>query len=312
MQNSKQVRKAGKSLWWTLLIVLGVFTFLGISLWREWDTIVSYPWQLKWGEIFKMVLMHILALGFMFLAWHYSMRRLVRQEQWRLNFKIFGVSMLARRIPIPIWYVGSRVLLYRDEKVPASIVLTATAFEIALIAWSGILCYVILLPWYTYTQNWPTEIFILIAGLLSILLFIRPSLMVELINLALKALKKNPVQAAITRLDLLIWGTLYLATWFIDGMGLYYMVSAFLESPPAVASIIGVSTVSALIALATMLLPSGFGLKELAMGSMLGAWIPVSAGVVLSFLYRLAQTLVEAAWTVVGQRLPEPEPKYDP
>lgn len=296
---------SAKNSWWTFIIALAVFIFLGLSLRKDWRTILTYHWQLHWADLVIMALFHILAQTSMFLAWHFTMRRLVNQDRWRHNFRIFSVSMLARRIPVPIWYVGSRVYLYREIQVSTSIVLTATVLETALIALSGVVCYVILLPWYTYTTQFPWQILAGIAGVVTLALLIRPALFIELINLVLRWLKKGPITAEISRRDLLLWTILYLSTWFLDGVGLYFAVSAFLAIPPPLPSVIGVSTISALIGLASMALPSGFGLKEIAMGALLGAWIPVTAGIVISIIYRFLQTIIETLWAFIGQRIPE-------
>lgn len=288
---------------WTFFVVLFVVLLVGISLIRDWNEIRSYPWQLNWPNLAKMAIFHTLALGTMFLAWHFTISRLVNQAFWRTDFRIYSLSMLARRIPLPIWYVGSRVHLYREEKVPASLVLTATFFEITLIAWSGILCYIIFSPWYTYTQGWPWWLMIGGTFFVSLAFIIRPALLIDLINRVLKITRRAPIQSNVTRRDLLVWLMLYLTTWILDGLGLYFAVAAFLSVPPPVTSIIGVSTVSALVALLTMFLPSGFGLKEITMGSLLSVWIPVSAGFILSITYRLLQTFVEAVWVIFGQKI---------
>ncbi len=298
-----QKRTAKKNAWGTLAVVLFVFLLLAYSVRKDWKTILTYPWQLDWIHVAEMGLMHIIAMIAMYLAWHFTMLKLMKRDEWKASFRIFGLSMLARRIPLPIWYVGSRVYLYQEFSVPASVTLTATAFEIGLIGLSGILCYIILLPWYTYTQSFPWWILGLPAGLAILLLIIRPGLLVDIINFFLKILKRKSIEVEISRQDLLLWGGLYLATWFIDGLGLYFAVSAFLPAPPPAASVVGISTVTTLLAMATMLLPSGFGLKELAMGALFSSWIPLSAGVVLSFIYRFLQTLIEAIWVMFGQRI---------
>jgi glycosyltransferase 2 family protein len=308
LDSLKMKHPSAKNSWWTFVIALAVFVFLGLSLRKDWKTILTYNWQIHWGDLVIMALFHSLALATMYLAWHFTMRRLVNQDHWRHNFRIFSVSMLARRIPVPIWYVGSRVYLYREIQVSTSIVLTATALEIALIALSGVLCYVLLLPWYTYTSLFPWQVLATITGIITLVLLIRPALFIEVINLVLRWLKKGSITAEITRRDLLLWTLLYLATWFLDGLGLYFAVSAFLVVPPPLPSVIGISTISALVALATMALPGGFGLKEITMGALLGGWIPVTAGIVISIIYRLLQTIIETIWAFVGQKMPEDPP----
>jgi hypothetical protein len=302
--SANTLKKLTKSnLFWTAGVLIFVLAILAYSIRRDWNTILTFHWQLNWIYLIVMVLMHFLALGAMFLAWHFTMYRLAQHNKWRVNFRIFGISMLARRIPLPIWYLGSRVILYKESDIPARVTLTASAFEIALIAISGMACYVILLPWYSYTQNLAWWFLLIPAGAVIGIFLIRPSMFIELINWFLKRLGKMPIDATITRGDLLLWGGLYLLTWFIDGLGFYFAVAAFLPISPPVASILGISTISAMIGLVTMALPSGFGLKELASGSLLSSWIPLSAGVVLSFVYRFLQTIIEAVWVFISQRI---------
>lgn len=87
---------SAKNSWWTFVIAFAVFIFLGLSLRKDWKTILTYNWQIHWADLVIMALFHCLALGSMYLAWHFTMRRLVNQDHWRHNFRIFSVSMLAR------------------------------------------------------------------------------------------------------------------------------------------------------------------------------------------------------------------------
>jgi hypothetical protein len=206
------------------------------------------------------------------------------------------LSILARRIPLPIWYIGSRFHLYQQVHVPSSAVLTATGLEILLISISGLVCFVILLPWYAFTQNWPWQIFVLVTFFFSLILIIRPGLLVELVNIVLRKLKRPTIPETIKRVDILIIGSIYLTVWFLDGLGFYFLTAALIQNPPAVASMVGISTIAALIAILSMALPGGFGLKEITMSAMLSLWIPLSAGLLISIIYRFVQTFIEMFW----------------
>jgi glycosyltransferase 2 family protein len=294
---------AGKSGLWTFIVAMGVFLFLGLSLKKDWNTIQNYPWQLHWTLLGMTALLHVLAITTMFFSWYFIILRLANKNNWRLDIKIYSLSLLARRIPLPIWYVGSRVVLYQGEGISSSIVMTATALEIALIALSGIVCYILLLPWYAYTQLNLWQPLAFGAGVFILAMMIRPGLLVDLVNLLLRILKRPPIPSFIHRRDLFVWFFLYLATWFFDGLGLYFTVAAFLPQPPSAISVIGVATITSLVAILTMLLPTGFGLKEITMGALLGAWIPVAAGVLLSLVYRLNHTLIETLLAFIGQKI---------
>lgn len=284
----------------TIAMFLGALALLGLAIVRDWETLVSFQWQLDGMSLAKMALLHSLALGTLFLAWHLMMCRFAGLDEWRINFHVYNLSILARRIPTPIWYIGGRLYLYQKQHVPIAIVLSATTLEAALIGLSGVICYMLLLPWYTYAQEWPWWLLLVGAGALLLALVVRPGLFVDLINLALRLFKRPLVEVSIMQTDLLMLGLVYLATWFLDGIALYFMVSALFPAPPAIPDIVSVSTISALVALLTLALPSGFGLKELTMGTLLSIWMPVSAGIVISVLYRLVQTILEIVWALIG------------
>ena len=250
-----------------------------------------------------MVLLHNTALTTMFIAWHLMIRRLVEIDRWHADLNIFSISMLARRVPLPIWYVGSRLALYKKNNISRSVIVTATALEVVLITLSGLLCYILLIPWYTYTQYIPWWPLMLVAFITILALIVRPILIVDLINFGLRLLKKDRIQVTVLRIDLLIWGLLYLATWLTDGLGLYFMIIALVPIPIPIASAIGISTIAALVGILTMVLPSGFGLKELTIGALLSFWMPLSAGIFISIAYRLAQTIIETVWVLVSQKI---------
>lgn len=287
----------------SVILFLSALAFMGFAVVRDWDTLVSFPWQFKWANMAGVALMHSLASGTLFLAWHLMMRRMAGLVDWRSDFQIYSLSLLSRRIPTPLWYIGGRLYLYRKRRVSAAIVLNATGLETVLIGLSGIVCYVLLLPWYTYAQRWPWQPLLAGGGILAAILAMRPNLLLDLSNLVLRLLGRPSFDTSVARTDLALWGLTYLATWFLDGIGLCFFVNSVLPTSPAPADVIGVSTISALVALATLVLPGGFGLKELTMGALMSAWIPMSAGIAISVLYRLVHTLLEALWAWFGYRV---------
>ncbi|HWQ83990.1 MAG TPA: hypothetical protein VN363_05455 [Anaerolineales bacterium] len=278
-----------------------MFLVLGYAIWRDWSVIRSFEWGFNPLNLLAYVIFHTISLGCMFAGWHLTMKRLAGRSNLRTDFRIYSLSLLARHIPLPIWFVGSRVVLYQAEDIPPSIPLTATALEHALLAFGGVVCYLSLLPWYAYTQRIPWIIPVSLLVFFLAVFFIRPGLLIDLINKIQNYRHKPNLDVVISRRDLTIWGLLYLAPWFLDGIGFYFALTTFLPLPNQVVSFIGISTVSTLVAMLTMILPAGFGLKELTMGAMLGTWLPVSAGIVLSLVYRLLITLVETFWAWFGQ-----------
>ncbi len=283
-----------------VLLFCGAFVFMGLFVAGDWNSLVSFPWQLRWERLAALVILHLLASTSLFLAWHLMMRRLFGRIEWKGEFRVYSLSILARRIPSPIWYIGGRVYLYQQMSVPAPVVLSATGLEALLIGVGGIVCYVLLLPGYSYSQPWLWLPLLIAWVVLVSVLLIRPNLLIEVTNRVLRWVKRPHLQVSIARSDLATWALVYLSTWFLDGLGLYFAVTALVPDPLRVVDVIGVSTVSALVALATLILPGGLGLKELTMGALLSQWIPVSTGLVISIFYRVAQTVIEGAWVLIA------------
>lgn len=294
-----------------LFLFLSALAFVCFWVIRQWDVLISFSWQLKLGSLLGMIIMHLLASGSLFLSWHLMMRRLAGLRDWRRDFQIYSLSILSRRIPTPIWYVGSRLYLYRRNHVPAPIILSVTGVELILIGLDGLICYLLLLPWYTYTQQWPWQPLLAVWVVLVMSLVLRPNLLVDFINWMLQLLDRQALTASISRTDLLVWSLVYLATWFLDGIGLYYFVNALVPDPLGLVDALGVSTLSALVGLVILGLPVGLGLKELTMGVLLSLWMPVSSGIVVSVLYRLTQTVIEAVLALVGHQIGRRASKND-
>jgi hypothetical protein len=168
---------------------------------------------------------------------------------------------------------------------------------------SGILCYTLLLPWYTYSQEWPWQTYVILWAGLAFLLAVRPNLLLEFANAVLRFVGRDPLRTAIVRSNLALWSLVLLGTWFLDGLGLYFAIAAVVPAPPPLPDAIGVSTICALVGLATHILIGGLGAKELTMSILLSVWMPLPTGVAVAIFYRLAQTFIEAFWAMIGRRV---------
>lgn len=295
--NSKDRQKV-----YLLILSLGILVSIGTITLQNWENIVSFPWQFRWINIVAGALTHLLALGTLFFGWYQMMRRLGRSENWRRDFEVYSFSILARRIPTPIWYIGSRLYLYREYKVAPAVVLSATGLETVLIAMSGIVCYLLFLPFYryAYAHSWSREFGVACLLILLGALMLFPNFLIDITNWVLRLLGRPRFSALVTRMDLVTWETIYLSTWLLDGISLYLTVSGLVPAPPPLVDILGVSTVSALVSLATLALPAGLWLKELTMSALLSVWMPLSVGITIAICYRLMHTLLEMLWAFLG------------
>jgi len=291
--------------WGRQLLALGLVpAVLGLLVWlviQEWDTLKTFPWQLNGGYLVLASAFHSLALAATFVVWYLMLRRLGGFDDVRRNFAIYYLSTLAKRIPSAIWYIGGRLMMYQQVGVSRSVVLNATALETLLIGTAGILVYLLLQPFYSYAIANATWILAAVGGLAGVAFLVRPRLLLDLSNALLRRLKKNPIQVDLNRRDLLLWCGIYLLPSPLAGVSLYFMIRAVtVDTQTDLPSIIGVSTLSMLVALLTVILPGGLGLKELTVAGLLSTWMPLSAGVVIAIVYRILQTIDEVLWAALA------------
>jgi len=292
-RESKPARLLLSQKGWAYLLILAAIGFLGWMVYKERAILFGYPWKLRMEYVLLFALFHTLAMISQGMPWHLAMTRLTGVRRARLDFEIYTVSLVSRRIPSPIWYIGSRYALYPPELVSPQIVTVVTGLELGLIGAAGVICYALFLPFYSFSYNWPWPAALASGAALILALVLRPGIFIDLTNFLLKRLKRSPVQARLGRGDLLVWLFFYVLTWVLDGLSLYFWVTALIPAPPAASDVIGVSTIAALVSYLAQFLPAGFALKEISMSAILGIWIPVSVGVALAVGYRLAMIVVE-------------------
>lgn len=297
---------------WAYFLILGALAVLGWMVYKERGILFSYPWKFRAEYLFLFAVFHTLAMLSQTMAWHLAITRLTGVRRIRLDFEIYTISLISRRIPSPIWYIGSRFALYPADLISPQVLTIVTGLELGLIGVAGVICYAIFLPFYSFSYSWPWQVVLGIGAGLVLILILRPGIVIDITNVLLKALKRSPVQAAISRKDLLVWIFFYLLTWILDGMSLYFWVISVIPNAPQITDIIGVSTISALVSYLAQFLPAGFALKEISMSAILGIWIPVSIGAAIAVGYRIVMILVELIMAfclrmLVPARLPAPK-----
>jgi hypothetical protein len=280
-----------------------VLVFLLRAVYRERYILLEFDWQFKISFILPIVIVHTISMLSLSLAWHYWITRFTGYNRWRQNFYIYSVSLVARRIPGTIWYIGSRFTLYPKEDVSPKVIAAATGLELGEIGLAGILCFLILLPFYTFSIRFPVVYFELFGVGSLLVLVLRPGILVGIFNALLTKLHRQPIQVDLTRRDLFIPLGFYLASWFLDGICLYFVTALLIPAPPAPADVIGVSTLSTLVAFVAQFLPISFALKEITMSSLFSAWFPISVGIVIAIAMRITMTLVEIGLVLISRML---------
>jgi uncharacterized membrane protein YbhN (UPF0104 family) len=209
------------------------------------------------------------------------------------------VSMLAKYIPGGVWTPASRVLAVRRSGVHETGLVTASIFvEAGLSAVSGVLVFVVSLAW-VHGVDAPLVPLFLFAAAVSLLL--QPKIFAWLTGKVFRRFGYTPPPElpARTMLFLLAY---YAFTWLVGGAALYFLLRSVGGGVGAssIAFLGGTAAVGAIVAVLSIVAPSGLGPREASMYGLLLAVTPHGAALGATVLNRVAITLVEAALLAAG------------
>lgn len=209
------------------------------------------------------------------------------------------VSMLAKYIPGGIWTPAARVLAVRRAGVRADALVTASILvEAGLSAISGVLVFVVSLAW---VDGVDAPLGPLIAFALIVSTFLHPSIFGRV---ARRVFRRFGYEAPPDLPPLVLLGLLayYAFTWLVGGGALLFFVRS-VGGDVGVSSIAflgGTAAVGAIVAVLSIIAPSGLGPREASMYGLLLAVTSEGAALGAIVLNRVAITVVEAALLVAG------------
>jgi glycosyltransferase 2 family protein len=272
-------------------------TVLLLVLAYEMRDAVRAAWPRLLHADLSYVLLGIVLLAAYYLLFVLGWQRILRAYSIRLGYgEALGaemLSMLAKYIPGGVWTPAARVLAVRRAGIDNnSVVLATILLEAGLSAVAGVLVLVCSLPFVPGVDAplWPVVAFALLAaGLLH------PRVFAPLATRILRPFGGGAVQPLPWAVGLAVMG-FYAFTWLVGGAALTAMLVAVGgdPGPGAIAFLGGASAVGAIVAVVTVIFPSGLGVREGAVGALMLAIAPESAVVGAVVLNRLAITVVEA------------------
>ena len=213
------------------------------------------------------------------------------------------VSMLAKYLPGGVWTPAARTVALRRSAgvTDTPVVLASILVEAGLSAISGVIVFVVSLAWVNDVDAPPLWALIGFASC-SRRSSIRASSGGSEHVLAPFGTKYHvdPLPFPVTLVLLLF----YCGTWLVGGLAVYFMLRS-LGDDVALSTIPylgGVSAIGAIVAVLTVFLPSGLGVREASMYGLLHYTVTSSGAVALgvTVLNRLIITLVEVALFAAG------------
>jgi uncharacterized membrane protein YbhN (UPF0104 family) len=218
---------------------------------------------------------------------------------YRIALQAEMLSMLAKYVPGGVWTPAARVVAMRRAGVTDTPkVLASVLLEAGLSAVSGVLVFLASL---SAVNDVNTSLLPLLgfAALLSVLL--QPRVFRPLARRVLRPFGASEVPALPyrTMLYLLVY---YSFTWLVGGAALYFLIRSVGDDPgvAAIPFLGGVSAVGAIVAVLSIIAPSGLGVREASMYGLMLAVTSSGAALGATVLNRVTITVVEAGLLLVG------------
>jgi glycosyltransferase 2 family protein len=202
-----------------------------------------------------------------------------------------------------VWHVLTRILWVGKYGVSRPVAFASMTIELITKLAAGILVFsVSLLFWRDSSAigsllSGPLVDILGVTSILALLIVLHPRVLNGLLNLALRSLKRDPVQLTLRYSDILFVTLAWCASWLVVGCAFYVLLLALWPDAPLVALpiCIGIYAIAWDIGFVSIVTPSGLGVREAAIVGLFALALPLPAGMatVIALLSRFVSTIAE-------------------
>jgi len=305
MANATQTRWRRLVQWVVIALVVGFWAWFVA---RNGAALAAYPWQVDPAALLLAAGASALYFLGLALGWTLLLRRMGEPMPWVQGARIWFSSTFMRYVPGNVWHVVGRVVLGGAADASKTRVLVSATVEQVLTVLAAVIVFAFSLPFWPGTVNQPeaaalpTGTWWLLLALVPLgLVVLHPAVLGRMLNLALRLVRRPPLDLGLRYLDILLLLAWYTATTVFSGLSLCLVVAGLTPLPwahwPLVA---GVAAGAWAIGYLSFLTPTGLGVREGVMVALLALIVPLPVATVASLLARLVSSLGEAAWVVTA------------
>jgi len=275
------------------LILAAALFFLGGVLYRQWDQVRAYPWQLAWpwlaGSFVVLEVTWLLQVA----LWRWLLGRLGGPLGLAQAWRIWWLSNIIRYIPGNVWQYLGMVYLCQEAGIGQVQTLTSVILHQAVSIGAGLAVaglYFLL----TWDVALGARLLPFLVALPVALFLLQPRVFGRAINALLVRLGRQPIQFALTSRDLLALFVAHVISWLLYGLGFYLFVRAAYPVGLSELPRLGAAFAAAyVIGFLSLLTPSGLGVREGVLLYLLSLSLPLPVATVLAVASRL--------WLIVGE-----------
>lgn len=267
---------------WAFLLVI-----ILINAWNSRDQLLPYLEGANSRYIPYVILFYLLALTLATVNWAAIMHAFDQSLSLWTHVRIYLVTMVTRRLPGTIWYIGGRMLLYKQLGVSQLSTASASGVEIIVSFIADCILAAFFLPFGLDLSNY--WLIPLITVSLIGLTILHPSVL----SFLMKKIKR-PLLTPVEWWRVIIWLILRMALVLTGGLMIFQTILIFIpENSDLLFLVLGARALSGAAGMLTYFLPSSFGTSDLTLLAMLSTIIPTSLSAVIAILVRLYTSLFE-------------------
>lgn len=280
-----------------LIAAGGSFLFLGFGLYRNWQELAQYEWNIDYRYLLASSAIYPVTFLLIASVWSQVIGRLGGFSNYCGNLQIYCYSGLIKYIPGTFWYVLGRAYFYEKRGIAKSLTALGSLWELALAAFSGLVVYLPLMMYSRQVYAGPLNyLLLLLAPLGFVVLY--PSRFSAALEHVLKKRAENI--SRIRHRDSLTWIALYAFAWLLGGLAFYLQANMIFPVPLAhLPAIVSFLVISGVISHLAFFIPAGLGIREVSLSLLLSSFVPFGIAVVIALIFRLWMTLSEVFWTFV-------------
>ena len=284
------------------VVILALFLYQISQNWRELTarTFQWNPWLLALA--FGGFVLQEISFG---LIWQAVLLRLGHRLPLRVCLRIYLASEFVRYIPGNVWHVLTRILWVGKYGVSRPVAFASMTIELITKLAAAVLVFAASLLFWQDIGAFGTLLrgrgpllgALGIGTILGLLVILHPRVLNGLLNLALRVLKRTPVQLTVRYSDILLVTLAWCLSWLVAGCAFYVLLLALWPATPLLALpvCIGICALAWDIGFVTFITPSGLGFREGAVVALFALALPLPGGlgVVMALLWRFVSTLAE-------------------
>lgn len=285
----------------SIIIIVGVFTYLGLKLSTEWETIS----KINYWEHPTLIFLHFLLLALMYLCfvtgWFFSLGINNISLKFSESAFIWLVPNLGKYIPGKVFMIAGRIAFSKWFKIRKSECICAMTVEhiYMLIATSPFILYFVDQKFLgDYSVSFLLYAIALIGGVMFIFF---PELFFIFFNKVLKLIRRSPITASLSTKRNFFMIMIYLFAWSCYGLSGAVLASILnIDAGVSVLFIMSTFVVSWMLGFMSMLTPGGIGVREAVIVLLLSTKITAAEAITLAIVARITWTMVEMSGVLMG------------